>query len=481
MYKRRTFIRAIIVGTLFALISNQLFVAIEGQRYNFIFILADDLGWVDLGCYGSKFYETPNIDKLADTGMKFTNGYALAPVCSPTRASILTGKYPARIDLTNWLHGDIKKKLVGAPYIHQLLLEELTIAEAMKKTGYLTFFAGKWHLGSEKYWPEHQGFLINKGGWDAGGPFGGNKYFSPYGNPRLEDGPPGEHLPDRLATESIKFIQENQNKSFFVYLSFYSVHTPLMARKDLLHKYTNKQQALSLYTNWSKEGGNWERQTQNHPVYASMVEAMDLAVGKVLDALDDMHLTEKTVVIFMSDNGGLSTSEGHPTSNFPLRAGKGWLYEGGVRVPYIIKWPGFTKPGSSCDVPVISTDFYPTILEISGLPLLPSQHKDGVSLVPLLKGEKDLSRKTIYWHYPHYSPQGGTPTAAIREDNFKLIDFFEDGHFELYDLKKDVQEANDLSQKNPQKAAKLRKKLQAWQKRLDAKMPSQNFNHRKLY
>ncbi|MDH4318887.1 MAG: sulfatase [Desulfobulbaceae bacterium] len=444
------------------------------QRPNFLFILADDLGWTDLGSYGSQFYETPNIDGIAATGMKFTAGYAASPVSSPTRASILTGKYPARMDLTNWLHGTIKKKLVGAPYVDGLALEEITLAEYLDEFGYQTFFAGKWHLGSEKYWPEHQGFSVNKGGCDWGYPLGGKNYFSPYGNPRLKDGPDGEHLPDRLATETIRFLQANSDKQFFAYLSFYSVHTPLMTRTDLEEKYNKKQQLNAPVTTWGKEGDYKVRLTQNHAVYAGMIEAMDQAVGRVLNALDDLHLTDKTVVIFLSDNGGMNTAAGYPTSNAPLRAGKGWLYEGGIREPFMIKWPGVIQQGSRCDVPVISTDVYPTVLELAGLPLNFSQHEDGVSLVPLLQGKHKLLRNAIYWHYPHYSPQGGVPSAAIQVDNYKLIEFFEDNHVELYNLKMDIGETMDLAKQQPEKAAELREMLHLWYKQVDAKMPSRN-------
>lgn len=475
---RRSFLMSM-AATGASLMAPAAALATKQDKPNFVFILADDLGWTDVGCYGSTFYETPNIDRIASTGMKFTSGYAACPVCSPTRASIVTGKYPARIGLTNWLDGNIKKKLVGAPYIHQLPLEETTIAETLKDAGYGTFFAGKWHLGWEEYWPEHQGFDVNKGGCEFGGPYGGKYYFSPYGNSRLEDGPDGEHLPDRLATETVKFMQANRNKPFLAYLSFYSVHTPLMSRKDLEDKYTKKQELTAPTTNWGKEGPYKVRLTQNHPVYAGMVEAMDQAVGKVLDALNDLGLAENTVVIFMSDNGGMNTADGHPTSNVPLRTGKGWLYEGGIREPFIVKWPGITQHGSSCDVPVTSTDFYPTILEMAGLPLLPSQHKDGVSLAPLLKGKKELGRDAIYWHYPHYSAQGGPPSAAIRADNYKLIEFFEDNHVELYDLSNDIGETNDLSLEQPQKVAELRKMLHEWQGEVDAKMPSPNPSYKK--
>ena len=452
-----------------------------GRRPNFVFILVDDLGWTDVGCFGSSFYETPNIDRLGRESMRFTNAYAACPVCSPTRASIMAGKYPARMDTTDWFgaaqpdHPRSKNKpMLPAPYLDKLPLEEATVAEALHKADYSTFFAGKWHLGpTEQFWPEHQGFDINKGGWRKGGPYGPGKYFVPYGNPRLEDGPKGEHLPDRLATETVKFITDNKDKPFLAYLSFYSVHTPLISRDDLKQKYIAKKNKLGLTDKWGKEGERKVRLVQEHAVYAGMVEAMDQACGKVLEALRQLGLNEHTVVIFMSDNGGLSTSEGHPTSNLPLRAGKGWLYEGGIREPMMIKWPGVTKSGSICEVPVISTDFYPTMLEMAGLPPRPKQHIDGISLVPLLR-DKKIDRGAIYWHYPHYGNQGGAPGSAIREGNWKLIEWFENGRLELYNLKRDIGEKNNLTDKYPEIVKRLHNKLIAWQKEVDAKYPSPN-------
>ena len=454
----------------------------SAKRPNFVFILVDDLGWTDLGCFGSSFYETPNIDRLAFEGMKFTDGYAACPVCSPTRASIMAGKYPARMDTTDYFGAAgpgarrwKNKKVLPAAYINRLPLEEVTIAEALREEDYNTFFAGKWHLGpSEEFWPKRQGFDVNKGGWSSGGPYGPGKYFVPYGNPRLEDGPKGEHLPDRLATETVKFINDNKDKPFLTYLSFYSVHTPLVCREDIKQKYIEKKNKLGLEAEWGTEGKRKVRLVQEHTVYAAMVEAMDRACGKVLDALKELSLDDNTIVIFMSDNGGLSTSEGHPTSNLPLRAGKGWMYEGGIREPMLIKWPGVTKPGSLCGEPVISTDFYPTMLEMAGLDLRPEQHLDGVSLVPLLKGKKTLGRKAIYWHYPHYGNQGGSPTSAVRYGNWKLIKWYEDDRLELYNLKEDIGEKNNLVDKKPELAGKLHKLLNEWLKKVDAKYPTRN-------
>jgi arylsulfatase A-like enzyme len=457
------------------------------RRPNFVFFLVDDLGWKDLGCYGSPFYETPNVDRLAASGVRFTSAYAACPVCSPTRASIMTGKYPARLRTTDYFgapqpetvqkHWTRDKPLLPARYEDRLPLEEVTVAEALKEHGYATFFAGKWHLGPEGYWPEDQGFDINKGGIERGGPYGGKRYFSPYGNPRLPDGPDGEHLPDRLATETCRFIESHKDRPFLAYLAFYSVHTPLMAREDLKAKYEEKaRQVKHDGPDWGEEGDRKVHLVQDHAVYGGMVEAMDLAVGKVLDALDRLDLTRDTIVFFMSDNGGLTTSEGHPTCNLPLRAGKGWLYEGGIREPMIVRWPGVTQAGSTCGEPVISTDFYPTMLEMAGLPPKPQQHLDGQSMVSLLKRGDAQEGRAFFWHYPHYGNQGGSPGGAVRVGDDKLIEFYEDGRVELYNLRDDLGEQNDLVAKLPQKAAELRQMLHEWQKRVEARMPTPNPN-----
>ena len=449
---------------------------------NILFILADDLGYMDIGANNTNtFYETPNIDALARKGMRFTSAYAACPVCSPTRASLLTGKYPQRTGITDFIGAAQPAKwnrptqLLPAAYSEQLALEEVTLAEAFKEAGYRTFFAGKWHLGPEGHWPEDQGFDINMGGIDRGGPYGGNKYFSPYGNPRLPDGPPGEHLPDRLATETAKFIAANRDRPFFAYLSFYSVHTPLMARADLQKKYEAKRARLGLEAKWGVEGERKVRLVQEHAVYAGMVEAMDQAIGKVLRKLAELGLDRRTVVVFTSDNGGLSTSEGHPTSNLPLRAGKGWLYEGGVREPLIVDAPGVTQAGAVCDTPVISPDFFPTLLELAGLPARPKQHLDGVSFVSLLKGGS-RSRGPIFWHYPHYGNQGGAPGGGVREGDWKLIEWYEGNRVELYNLKDDLGERHNLAAAQPGKVGTLLAKLQAWRADVGAKMPAPNPN-----
>lgn len=453
---------------------------------NFVFILVDDLGWADLGCYGSTFHETPNIDKLAGESMRFTSAYAACPVCSPTRVSIMTGKYPARTGVTDWIAGRQVNNsglpcdmMLSRDFELEMKLGEITIAEALKKAGYKTFFAGKWHMGQDSiYWPENQGFDINKGGWSKGSPMGG--YFSPYTNPRLESGAEGENLTDRLTDESITFLETNDGGPFLLYLSFYTVHTPLQGKRELIEKYENKIEKLDLdpasmettEREWIKyappRGRFIERTRQGHPVYASMMETLDSNVGRLMMKLEELGLDDNTIVFFMSDNGGLATSEGSPTSNLPLRAGKGWMYEGGIREPMFIKWPGSGSQGTLSDVPVTSTDFYPTILEMAGLDLLPEQHMDGVSLAPVLSGEGKLAERPLFWHYPHYGNQGGKPGAAVRLGEYKLIEFFDPGTVELYKLDEDIGETNNLADEMPEIADEMLQLLHAWQKEIGA-------------
>ena len=461
-------------------------VGTAAERPNVVFFLVDDLGWTDLGCFGSSFYDTPHVDGLARSGMKFTNAYAACPVCSPTRASILSGKYPSRIGITDYINaaggnqpGKWRRntRLLPSPYKDRMAHKEVTLAEALKEAGYATFFAGKWHLGPEQFWPESQGFDVNQGGITRGGPYGGKKYFSPYGNPRLKDGPPGEHLPARLANETVKFIEANRKKPFLAYLSFYSVHTPLIARADLRQKYLAKRKALdarAVAGEFSKREHNRRVRTlQAHAVYAGMVEAMDAAVGTVLAGLKRLGLEQNTVVFFMSDNGGLSTSEGHPTSNLPLRGGKGWMYEGGIREPMIVRWPGVTTPGSQCKQVVTSTDFYPTILEISGLKPRPDQHRDGMSFVSLLQGGP-RDRGPVLWHYPHYGNQGGAPSGAVRDGRWKLIEWYEDKRVELFDLESDIGESRDLAEGQPDRVRAMQATLHRMLKETGAVMPARN-------
>jgi arylsulfatase A-like enzyme len=391
----------------------------------------------------------------------------------------MTGQWPQRTGVTDYIGAAQPEKwtrntkLLPAPYAVQLSLDSVTLAEPMKAAGYATFFAGKWHLGPQGFWPEDQGFDINMGGHDRGGPYGPGKYFTPYGNPRLSDGPPGEHLPDRLATEACKFIEANREKPFLAYYAFYDVHTPLIARPDLQKKYEEKAKRLGLEEKWGREGERDVRLVQNHAVYAAMVEAMDLALGKVLAKLDELGIAENTIVFFTSDNGGLSTSEGWPTSNLPLRGGKGWLYEGGIREPLLIRWPAMVKAGTEVSAPVCSPDFFATILDAIGAKPQPGQKLDGQSLLPALKGGT-MAERPLFWHYPHYGNQGGAPGAAIRRGDWKLIEWAEDGKAELFNLANDISEKNDLAASEPQRAAALRDELHAWQKDVGAKFAAAN-------
>jgi len=446
---------------------------------NVVFLLVDDLGWTDLGVFGSRFYETPNVDRLAGEGMRFTNAYAAAPVCSPTRASILAGKYPARMRTTDWFGADRAGPLLPAEYVPQLPLEETTLAEAFAEAGYATASIGKWHLGGRGYAPEDQGFGLNVAGDEWGAP---PTYFFPWKNPDspgwgrpldLEGGQPGDFLTDRLTDEALRFIEDRRDVPFLLYLSYYAVHTPLMTKPELEQKYERKRDALPPHEGprFEPEGPRENRQVQDHAVYAGMVQSVDESVGRILARLEELGLTDRTAIVLMSDNGGLSTSEGSPTSNLPLRAGKGWLYEGGIREPMIVKWPGAVMGGSMCREPVISTDFYPTLLEMAGLPARPTQHEDGLSLVPLLRQEGKLERDALFWHYPHYGNQGTTPSGAIRRGDLKLIEYFEDDRVELFDLSRDVGERHDLSTERPEEAHQLRERLAQWRTEVGAAMP----------
>ena len=442
------------------------------ERPNVLFILVDDLGYMDVEPNNEgTFYETPNVTRLARGGLRFTQGYAASPVCSPTRYSIQTGKYPTRVGATDFFSGRLAKTFAPAPLRDEMPLDEVTLAQALKDEGYATYFAGKWHLGrTPAHWPERRGYDVNMGGHERGGPYGPGRYFTPYGNPRLEDGPEGEHLPERLGRETARFITEHAGEPFFAFLSFYSVHTPLMAPRELVEKYEAKATELGLTRRatfareeqvWPKAKERRVRTLQSHATYAGMVESMDRAVGVVLDALEEAGVADETLVIFFSDNGGLSTSEGSPTSNLPLRGGKGWLYEGGIREPLIVRWPGVTTPGSVCTTPVISTDFYPTVLDATGSDPRPRQHLDGLSLVPLFGGG-ELPGRPLFWHYPHYSNQGGFPGAAIRLGSWKLIERFEDGRVQLYDLANDPEERDDLADRKPELVEELRARLHEW-------------------
>ena len=451
------------------------------KKPNVVFILADDLGWRDLSNEGSTYYESPHIDRIAREGMKFTRGYATCQVCSPSRASILTGKYPTNHGITTWIGDRAGEAWRGTrrndshlppEYERNLRASEITLAEVMKKAGYKTFFAGKWHLGSKGSWPTDHGFDINKGGWDVGSPRGG--FFSPWQNPNLESGPAGESLTLRLGRETANFIETNKDKSFLAYLSFYTVHGPIQTTPELWKKYQGKAPATGL----AKERFLFDRrlsvrQVQDCPIYAGMIESMDDAVGMVLKKLDQLGLAANTIVCFTSDNGGVSSGDAYSTSNLPLRGGKGRQWEGGIREPFYLKAPGVTKPGSTSAVPVNGIDWYPTLLELVGLKVPKKQKVDGVSLVPLLKGGS-IPGRPLYWHYPHYGNQGGEPSSIITEDDWKLIHYHEDGRDELYHLGKDEVERKDLAAAEPKRAKAMRAKLDAWLKATKAKMPTKD-------
>lgn len=454
------------------------------KRPNIIFMLIDDMGWRDLTCFGSSFYETPNLDLFMSEGMKFTDAYAASPVCSPTRASIMSGKYPARVGVTDWIGAHTKGKLIDAPYTRYLPLEEKSLAAALKEGGYNTWHVGKWHLGEKPYYPENHGFDENIGGCHWGQPKRG--YFSPYRIETMEDGPKGEYLTDRLTDEAIRLIRNNGDKPFFLNFWHYTVHTPIQAKKEDIERFEDKAVRLGLDKvevfiagdyfpcNHKKYKRIKRRIVQSNPVYAAMVYNLDWNFGRLMQALEEAGEAENTIVIFTSDNGGLSTAESSPTCNSPLSEGKGWMYEGGVREPLLVRWPGVIAPGSTCNVPVTSPDFYPTLLDTAGLPKLPEQHVDGASFFPLLKGEKGIAREAIYWHYPHYGNQGGTPGCSIRMGDYKLIEFFENGNLELYNLREDIGEEHNLVSKMPELAGKMQKMLAVWRESVNAKIPMPN-------
>jgi len=425
---------------------------------NIVFILADDLGWTDLGCFGSSFYQTPNIDRLARQGMRFTSAYAACPVCSPTRASILTGKYPARLHLTDWIPGRTPPgvKMRVPEWTPYLALKEVTIAEALQAAGYVSASIGKWHLGSEEHCPEKQGFAVNFGGNHLGST---PSYFYPYKIPNIRDGKSGEYLTDRLTDEALAFIGSSQSRPFFLYLAHYAVHTPIEA----------KSEATARYRDRVRPG-----QAHSHPEYAAMIQSVDESTGRVMRKLEELGIAGDTMVIFTSDNGGV-VGRRHITSNEPLREEKATLYEGGIRVPLVVRWPGVVKPGSVSDTPVTSVDYFPTLMETAGAPAPSEGAADGASLVPLLRGRGELQRSSIYWHYPHYNfhqPLIATrPCGAVRKGDFKLIEFYEDGFVELYNLREDIGERKNLARSLSDKADEMRRDLDAWRKSVSAQMP----------
>lgn len=448
------------------------------NRMNFVFILIDDLGWADLSCYGSQFHETPHLDELAAGGKRFTAAYSACPVCSPTRASILTGRHPVRVNITDWIPGQKPDANSAHRFLHvedrnELPREEVTFAEVLHNNGYQTFFAGKWHLGGEGSLPTDQGFETNLGGGPYGQPPGG--YFAPWKNPYLKEQREGESLTQRLTEESVSFLKtRDANRPFLLFLSHYDVHTPLHQDPGHFEKFEQKSKTASADTPIRERRG-LSRSQQNNPQYASMVAAIDDSVGTITAALKTLDLEDSTTIIFTSDNGGLCTlAKPGPTSNLPLRSGKGWLYEGGIRVPLIIKSPGVSGSGESVDQPAFSTDYFPTILELAGLESQPELARDGVSLVPALRSEEIIATRPLAWHYPHYHGSEWTPGAAMRDGDWKVIEFYEFGDAELYDLRDDPGEHHNLAAQNPTMLEDLRTKLAQWQTSMNAKMPAAN-------
>ena len=481
---RRRFLSRL-AGSSSALLLSSLATGIQAgktsRKPNIVFILIDDLGWKDLSCYGSKLYETPAIDQLAKEGVRFTQAYCAHPRCVPSRVAIYSGKYPARC---------------GSPgKSGKLKNSEVTFAEVLQDTGYETFFAGKWHLGrenNEKFpYPQDQGFDVNVAGCSIGAP---GSYFYPYQGtrknrakqtlvvdvPGLEGGNEGEYLTDRLTTETVKFIRKQKDSPFLAVLSHYAVHTPLQAKEELVDKYEQKIKKMPEPEGpaYIKEGVGETKMFQDHPVYAGMIQSVDESVAKIRKTLDDLSLSDNTIIILTSDNGGLSNRGDRrylgarelATSNIPLRAGKGWCYEGGIRVPLIVKWPGVTKAGSESNAIITGTDYYPTILELTGQPLKPEQHMDGISFKKVLTREKSSTRRQAFWHSPLGRPDstGDENCTVIRDGDYKLIDWYDQQRVELYNINNDFKEQNDLSRELPEKTKELAEKVKAWRLKVNA-------------
>ncbi len=449
-------------------------VSFAATQPNIVLFLIDDLGWKDVGCYGSDYYKTPNIDRLAAQGVRFTNGYAACAVCSPTRAAILTGKYPARLMLTEWLPSgrwNPKAKLRSGRFLRALPLEEITLAEALRKGGYRTLHIGKWHLGGPPFsLPSQHGFDVNVGGSELGAP---GHYFYPYTgrwkipttNERVQkitlpNGKEGEYLTDRLTSEALALIEQDHEKPFFLHFSHYAVHTPFQAKDKITKNYEKIPEA----------------KRQGKPVYAAMVQSVDESVGRVMDSLKKLNKLKDTLVIFTSDNGGFAKATNHA----PLRGNKGCYYEGGIRVPFIIHWPAVAKAGHVSNVPVISMDLYPTCLTAAGLHPHPAQHRDGLNLLPLVKGSGTLKRDALYWHYPHYnSHPSSVPSSVLRKGDWKLIETFDPEGVELYHLGRDLSETTNLAASETAKLAELRQELTDWRKKVGAEKMEPNPDYQK--
>ncbi len=466
------------------------------KKSNVVFILADDLGWRDLGFMGSEFYETPNLDKLAGEGVRFSNAYAACPVCSPTRASIMTGRYPAETGITNFIGGNATGYLESTPYSDHIEHDEKTIAEELRQNGYSTWHVGKWHLAgtydrSEEWkndhYPDKHGFDINVAGCDAGMPHHG--YFAPWHLKNISEGKEGEYLPDRLTDEAIAIIKDRDtDKPFFLNLWYYLVHTPIEAKPGYIEYFQKKKSDMGLDHAVEFEEGDFfpcehkkderivRRIIQSDSIYAAMLKSLDENIGRLIGVLKSEGIYDDTIIFFTSDNGGLATAEGSPTCNFPLSEGKGWMYEGGTREPLIIKWKDTAIPGTEINVPVTSPDIYPTICDMTGIEV--SKKVSGKSIVKLLTGNSKgaLNERAIFWHYPHYPNQGGTPGSSVRKGRYKLIEFYETGKFELYDLAVDISEKNNLVNEMPGLANDLIGELLDWKKGVNAMIPKKNKN-----
>lgn len=500
------------------------------KKWNVIFFLADDLGWSDLGYEGSSFYETPNIDSFSRMGVRFSQAYAACHVCSPSRASILTGQYPARLGLTDWLPGRKNfsfQKLQNVTSVQHLPYGAETLPQVLKENGYATAIFGKWHLGEDSASTRRQGFDLHVPDYNKGWPNG--TYFSPFDMKGLEGGANGEYLTDRLTTEAMNWVQQNRDHPFFLYLAQFAVHDPIQGRGDLVVKYEKKRNTLAKagYTPFILEGNPDDgdpltrdaltaalkdsahqgirifpdrtvkiKERQDNPQFAAMVEDMDENFGRVLARLKELGLQDNTIIVFFSDNGGMSAANfGNParkiapcdqdkafsTSNLPLRGGKGWFYEGGIREPLLIYWPGQGLHGTSSDVPVISTDFYATILDMIGLDPRPrgSNGIDGKSIVPILKGEQQgiekIRQTPLFWHFPHYSNHGAqSPGGAVRFGDYKLIEYYENGTAQLFNVRNDPGEQHDLAKSEPEKTKQLLTMLHNWRSQVNARMPAAN-------
>ena len=466
------------------------------KRPNIILFYVDDLGWMDIGVQGSKFYETPNIDRLANEGVRYTQGYTPHPRCLPARYGVITGRFPARGGVPG-----------GKGHLQP---NDRTMAHSLRDGGYKTCFTGKWHLTGphgEKNLPQNMGFDVNIAAGAAGAP---PTYFFPYHKKPtskmkpgweigldkeyvagLEDGKEGDYITDVITDKSIDFIEDNKDNPFFLYLSHYGVHTPFEAPERLVKKYRKKLKTMTFegdkYLPISGTGVGDELHHQNNAVYAAMIESVDESLGKIFQTLEKLGIAEDTIIAFTADNGGLSNRgavngqvSGRPlaTSNLPLRTGKGWLYEGGIREAFIVKWPGVTKPGfvNETDV-VVGSDLYPTFLEMANLPFEPQNHVDGASIVPSLKGQKFERGKPVFWHSPASRPYstGDTDSSAVRMGDYKLLEWYNANHVELYDLLKDIGEQMNLADKMPEKKAEMLKVLHEWRKKINAHTREQNW------